>query len=191
MNKHRAALLLPFAALSLAAQAPKLGFDVQASLLIGTGDMKKMSEKNPTGLSLGGALRYHPDPDLGFRLHLDLASIKGVEGSGLSSSKPTFLGLDVMREAGRWTFYGGLLGTRWNQDEGSATLNTFSDAPDPANNRRFNNFGSGTKLGARVGLEFEYRPGLRAHLAFTQSEFNKMYQPSWISVGATWRFASF
>jgi hypothetical protein len=80
---------------------------------------------------------------------------------------------------------------RWNQDEARATLSNFSDAPDPANKRNFNNFGKGNKLGARVGLEFEIRPGFRTHVAFTQSEFNKMYKPSWLSLGATWRFASF
>lgn len=191
MSSPRAILLLPCLVFPLAAEVPKFGFEAQASILVGTADMKKLSDRNPAGLALGGALRYNPAPDYGFRLHLGLASIKGVEGSGLESSKPLMFGLDVTKEAGRWMFFGGLQGTRWNQDESRATLSNFSDAPDPANKRNFNNFGKGIKVGARIGLEFALRPDLRAHIAFNQSEFNKMYQPTWLSVGATWRFASF
>jgi len=181
-------LFLSCCALALQAAEPVWSLEAQGSLLFGTGDMHRIrEEKNPAGYSVGGAARFQPNPDLSFRLHADLASIKGKPGTGLEQSGPrrTLFGLDVARDAGRFSVFGGLVGVQWKQDEAQATLREFQDY---AGTTKVNNAGRGTKLGFRIGVDFALTENVRATASFTQTEFNKLTQPSWLALGVTYRF---
>jgi len=91
--------------------------------------------------------------------------------------------VDIVSETGKVTFFGGLGLVKWKQD--STASPAFTDEAGR------NNAGKGTKVAGRVGLEYALTPKVHGVLSFTQTEFNKIYQPSWFSLGVTYRFARF
>jgi hypothetical protein len=181
-------LLLSCCALALSASDSTWSLEPQASFLFGTGDMRRLREdKNPAGYTLGGALRYQSSADFSLRLHANLFSMRGKIGSGLENDAPirSFYGLDVARDAGRWSVYGGLVGVQWKQARREATLKEFSDF---VGSTYYNNSSKGLKMGFRVGVDYALTDEVRATVSFTQTEFNKLYQPSWLAVGMVYRF---
>ncbi|BDU72539.1 outer membrane beta-barrel protein [Mesoterricola silvestris] len=182
----RTIALLALLPSGLHAQAPTFGLEGQVSALVATGTLNRMVKTgNLAGYHAGLALRTGTSPGLGFRLYANLLSLRGVDGSGLESGTPHHLhaGLDVLKVSGKVTFFGGMGILKWKQDDTSSP--TFTDAGGR------NNAGKGTKLSGRLGLEYEISPKVHGVVSFTQTEFNKLYQPSWFSLGVSYRFASF
>lgn len=188
MNFSRSLALIPLLSLSLFAAAPKFGFEGQLGAVVSNGDLYKMTKTSSlTGYSLGLSARIESTPDMGVRLFANLLSIRGEDGTGLEKAAPRHLnaGLDIYKETGKLTFFGGLGIMKWKQDSDTATLPKFTDLGG------LNNEGKGTKLAGRVGLEYAFTPKFHGVVSFTQTEFNKVYQPSWFTVGMSYRFASF
>jgi hypothetical protein len=188
MNFKRSIALIPLLTLPLLAEAPKFGFEGQVSALAAIGDLNKMVRTGQTfGYNAGVGLRIEKNPGLGLRVYANLLSIRGVDGSGLEKSGPRHLnaGADVFKDIGKVTFFGGLGIVKWKQDVTDTTTATYTDAGG------LNNEGKGTKLAGRIGMEYAITPKLHGVVSFTQTEFNKIYQPSWFSFGVSYRFASF
>lgn len=186
MNIRRTLVLLPLASLGLF--ATDLKFEAQGSALVGNGDLVQMNDdKRMAGFSLGVAAHLLKEGGLGFRLHLNRASIKGAAGTGMENGTlaHTFGGLDITQQFGKAMLFGGLMGTRWQQDMALATNPEFADV---VGGKSYNNAGKGTKLGFRIGVEYALTPKLSAAVSFTQTEFNKVYQPSWLALGVNYRF---
>lgn len=184
MNPTRILASLALAAAPLLAQTP---FEIRGAMMIGGNDLSKMTASNNlAGYSLDLAGRLEIKPGLAHRLYLGALALNGVQGSGLEGSqtpKHIRYGWDVVYQAtDKLSVYGGFLAQRWKIDEAKATLPTFTDL----NNR--NNLGKGTKLGARIGLEYAYTKHVSGILGFTQTEFNKVYQPGWFDLGVAYRF---
>lgn len=191
MNFTRSLALIPLLSLSLFAEAPKFGFEGQFSGLVANGDLNKMVKSgNLTGYNAGVALRAETKPGMGFRLYANVLSIKGIDGSGLEKGTPRHLnaGLDIFSETGKMTFFGGMGIVKWKQDDATTTRPDFSDSVLGVT---LNNKGKGTKVAGRIGMEYAFTPKLHGVVSFTQTEFNKVYQPSWLSLGVNYRFASF
>lgn len=184
MNPARMLALL--ALIAMPAMAQTVSFETGATAVIAVGDLNRMIRSNNlTGYTIGGAVVIEPKAGLGHRFHLDLMSIRGRDGTGLEGSSPKHLqfGYDVLYQATeKLSVYGGFIGMKWKQDETKATLPDYNDL----NNR--NNLGKGTKLGARIGVEYSYTKNWKGVFGFTQTEFNKKFQPSWFSLGLTYRF---
>lgn len=176
MNLKRL-FILPLMALPLMAEGNP--FEVSLTGIVGTADLNKMT-KNNTGLAVGVALRHELKEDLNLRLHLSLISLEGEDGTGLENkNRPhAHAGFDVMQNVGKWSFFGGITGTQWKQNAITATNANYRGANDA----------SGVKLGYRIGAEYALVKGLRAQASFNQAEFNKVFNPSWYSVGVVWRF---
>lgn len=179
-----ACLALCLLALPLAAQAPgeRSPFEASLSTVIATADTKKMSSgSNPAGYLLG--LGYHTElyPTLGTRVHLGFMSFAGVDGSGLENKKrpQMHFGLDLVKTYDRLSIFGGLTGTQWKQS---------INASDP----RYTglNRATGIKLGGRVGVEYLLGKGFSAQATFEQTEFNRLFNPSWFGLGAVYRFTA-
>lgn len=183
MNLSRTLLALAAAALPAFAQSP---FEVNASAILASGDMNKMVQvNNLAGYSVGGAFRIEIKPGLDHRFHLDLMAIRGKMGTGLKGSGPKHLdfGYDVVYQGTeKLSVFGGLMAVKWKIDGADATLPDYTDL-----NAR-NNQGKGTKLGARLGVEYAYTKNWKGVLSYTQTEFNKKLQPGWWSAGMTYRF---
>lgn len=182
-NRTLAALLFTgLGSLPLAAQATTERGPFEASLTstIATADTKKISSgSNPTGYLLGLAHRMEFYPGLGSRIHLGFMSFSGKEGSGLENRKRPQLhfGWDLMKDYGRLSLFGGLTGTQWKQSV------TASDPNFTGANRA-----EGIKMGFRVGAEYSIGMGFSAQVSFDQTEFNRKFNPSWVGIGAVYRF---
>jgi hypothetical protein len=175
-------LLIGLGCLPLAAQAADERSPFEASLAstLATADTKKLSSgSNPTGYLLGLAYRMELYPGLGSRLHLGFMSFAGQEGSGLENKKRPQLhfGWDFMKDYGRLSVFGGLTATQWKQSV-NASNPDFTGA----------NRAEGLKLGARVGAEYAIGKGFSAQVTFDQTEFNRKFNPSWVGIGAVYRF---
>ncbi len=182
----RSLALLALLPAGLPAQTPTFGFEGQVSALVANGTLNRMIRTgNLAGYNTGLAFRVDHRPGLGLRLYANLVSIRGVDGSGLESGTPRHFnaGVDIVRETGKVTFFGGLGLLKWKQDSTSSP--SFTDEAGR------NNAGKGTKLAGRVGLEYALTPKVHGVVSFTQTEFNKVYQPSWFSLGVSYRFARF
>lgn len=195
MNFKRSFALIPLLSMSLLAEAPKFGLEGQVSLVAATGDLNKMVDTgNLTGYNGGLAFRIETKPGFGFRLYANLMSIRGIDGSGLESPKPKHLnaGVDLTQEYGKLTFFGGMGIMKWKQDDATTTLASFADVPltVPAT-LNAQNKGKGTKFAGRIGMEYAITPKLHGVISYTHTEFNKVFQPSWLSFGVSYRFASF
>jgi len=175
-------LAIALSALSLGAQTPVERSPFEASLagVLATADTKKMSSgSNPAGYL--AALGYHTElyPSLGTRVHLGFMSFAGAEGSGLENRKrpQMHFGLDLVKSYQNLSIFGGLTGTQWKQSV---------NATDP----KFTglNRATGIKLGARVGAEYLIGQGFSAQVSFEQTEFNRVFNPSWFGLGFTYRF---
>lgn len=188
---------LPLAALPLLAQAPAqepLPLEASLNTVIASQDMNKLVRSNNlAGYTLGLALRAEAKPGLNLRFHINLMSIRGADGTGLkNANRPHFFGgMDVMQDLGsKWSVYGGLLGMQWKQNKNQATNPSFNNSLPASSGfpNGGNNYTEGTKFGYRVGAEYSLTKDLRCNLGFTQAEFNKVYNPSWYSLGVTYRF---
>ena len=80
------------------------------------------------------------------------------------------------------------MAVRWQQS--GVTDPNFGDLPraTPPITSNSNNSAKGTKLGARIGAQYNLNNHVGLTLNFTQTEFNKIYTPSWFAFGATYRF---
>lgn len=169
--------------LPLTAQASpdRSPFEAGLATNIATADAKKMSSgSNPTGYTLSLGLRTELHPGLSTRVHLGLMSFSGRTGSGLENRKRLHphAGLDLMKDYARFSFFGGLTATQLRQAV------TASDPDFSGANR-----GEGVKLGLRVGAEYTIGKGFGAVVTFSQSEFNRKFNPSWVSAGIVYRFS--
>ncbi len=189
MKRHMLSLLLP--TLALSAQSP-VTFEVQAGLIAPMSDLKKMQgDEKGLGYTLGGAVRIAHSENFAYRFHANLAGIGLAKGTGMDAKGPKHLmaGMDLLHEAGKWTFFEGLVGIKFKQDSATASDERFADwALVAGKNTNKNNSPKGVKLGFRVGLEYAVTNQIRAQVSFTQAEFNKIYNPSWFTIGATYRF---
>jgi hypothetical protein len=182
MMKHALSALLALgsAAHPLSAQAAPGPFEASLSIPVGMTDAKKISSgTNPTGYILGFGVRTELHPSLSTRVHFGFMSFAGKEGSGLENRNrlhPHF-GLDVMKDYGSLHVFGGLTGTQWRQAV-TASNPDFTLA----------NRAEGVKMGYRVGAEYDLAKGFSCTAAFTQSEFNRKFNPSWASLGVVYRF---
>ena len=183
--------LLALAAISMPSMAQSR-YEASVSLVLASGDLNKMaSSNNLAGYSLGGAVRFEIKPGLDHRFHLDAMSFRSKTGTGLQGNRaPKHLsfGYDVVYQSSdKLSVFGGLLGMKWKQDSASATLPDFTDKSIPGNALP-NNEGKGTKLGARIGLEYAYTKNWKGVFSYTQTEFNKRLNPGWYNLGVTYRF---
>jgi hypothetical protein len=175
-------IFLPMLAASLMAEDPASSnpFEFNLNVVIANGDLNRMVRSNNlAGYTLGFGARSELRPGLNTRLHLALMSIRGADKTGLeNANRPqTTGGLDIMQDVDKWTFYGGLTATQWKQGP-NPTLPAFSGA----------NTTNGVKMGYRIGAEYAFSKNIRANMAFNQAEFNKVLNPSWYSLGLTYRF---
>lgn len=186
MRLTRTLALMPLLAASLLAAGPKFTLQGNVDLVVASGDLAKMtSSASLTGYNVGGGLNIETSPGFGFRLHANMLSIQGVPGSGLEGRKPKHfnMGVDVFKTVDKVTFFGGMGFVDWRQ--GTATLSSFTD------NGGLNNSGKGKKLSGRIGVEYAFTPQIHGVVSFTQTEFNKVYQPAWLGFGVAYRFFSF
>ena len=204
MKLMRTLSALSLLALPLTAQ---VAVEANVSAVIATQDMTKMvagssvsgtNTANLAGASLGAALRIPISEDFGHRIHVNLMGFKGTSGSGLESSAPKhlYLGWDLTQKFGKdWTLFGGLMAVKWKQDTSKITDPNYGDIARPSGSPQLfsasvntNNSAKGTKLGARIGVEKALSKAWAFSLSFQQTEFNKIYTPSWLNVGFTYRF---
>ncbi len=184
MTFMRTLAALALAAGPLLAQTP---FEVRATGLIAQGDMNKITASNNlAGYSLEASARLEIKPGLDHRFYLGGRSFRSLAGTGLAGNrapKHIYFGYDVVYAAAeKWTLFGGFFGQKWKVDSADATRPDFTDQ----NNR--NNVGKGTKLGVRIGTEYAYNKHWHAVLGFSQTEYNKIYQPGWVDLGLGYRF---
>lgn len=191
MKIIRPLALAALAGIPALAQSP---FEVNVSALLATGDTMRMVRSNDlAGSSLSFAARLEIKPGTDHRFHLGLMGLQFTYGSGMGNAAPKHLhaGYDLVHEATpKLSFFGGLTATRWDQDEGEATDPLYKDQPISSTNPNVSgdNRPRGTKFGARAGFQIAHTKHLSTVVSFTQTEFNKKFSPSWISVGMTWRF---
>lgn len=203
MNPMRSLMALPFLALPLAAQVQLEG---NLSLMFATQDMNKMVAPNSilgahttslAGTALGGAIRLPVSETFSHRFHLNLLGFKGNPGSGLENARPRhwYGGYEAcQRVGGAWTVFGGMFAIDWNEDADRVTDPNYGDISRLSGNpllfpatSNTNNSPKGLKLGARFGVERSFGKSWSVHATFHQSEFNKIYTPSWILLGFTYR----
>jgi outer membrane autotransporter protein len=70
----------------------------------------------------------------------------------------------------------------WNQAPDGVTDPRFADTPTVGS--RFNN----VKLGGRAGVECYINTDLSVNLTYTVSQGNLAFNPSWLTLGVTYRF---
>jgi hypothetical protein len=155
--------------------------------------MQRMVSSNDlagSAVSFSGRIEIKPGTD--HRFHVGLLGVKFVAGSGLEGSAPKHLhfGYDIVHQlSAKTTFFGGLTGTKWKQDEAKATNPLYKNQPVSSNpDASGDNRPRGVKMGARLGLQFAHTKHLSTVVSYTHSEFNKKFNPSWFNVGMTWRF---
>ncbi len=173
-------LALGFSALQGQEASVRSPFEASLTSTIATADMKKISSgSNPVGYTLALGYRGELHPGLSTRVFLGFMSLSGLEGSGLENKKRPQVhgGWDLIKDYGPLSVFGGLTATQWKQAV-SATDPNFIGANKP----------EGIKLGARIGAEFAIGKGFSGTLAFEQTEFNRRFNPSWVSVGVVYRF---
>lgn len=178
--KHLMVLSLLAAPLMAEDPATTNPFEFNLNSVIANGDLNRMVRSgNLAGYTLGFGARSELRPGLNARLHLAFMSIRGADRTGLeNANRPhTTGGLDIMQDLAKWTFYGGLTATQWKQAP-TATLPAYTGL----------NTSNGVKLGYRLGAEYAFTKNVRANMAYSQSEFNKVLNPSWYSLGLTYRF---
>lgn len=188
MITFRTATLLAMAALPGMAQSP---FEVNVSALVGTGDTSKLTRSSGfAGISLNVGFRMEINPGLDHRLYLGAIGLQSKPATGLGSLTPKHLqvGWEVVQKVNNWEFFGGLMAVKWRQS--GVTDPNFGDLPrtTPPITSNSNNSAKGTKLGARIGAQYNLNKQVGLTLNFTQTEFNKIYTPSWFAFGATYRF---
>lgn len=195
IRRHLTALLMPLVLgfTSLLGQT----YDVTASSVVANGDLNKMVRSNNlAGYTFGFGYKIAYGSSVNLRTHFNLIGVKGKLGSGISNTdRYAFqMGLDIMQERNGVTYYAGLTGISWRQDLSKATdfLFTNSTTQSSSSNTTFlggdNRAGNDVKWGFRVGLEYPITKTLFVNVNFNQTEFNKVFSPSWYSVGFTYRY---
>lgn len=181
--------MLPLLGGSLVAQQqPNLAFEGNLGVVQAFGDLRDnmVDRDGVAGFTFGVAARYYARPGLSHRLFVNGLAIRGKEGTGMDTYSPKHInaGYDMCFEVGeKLTAFGGIGMVKWCQNEDSITLPDFTDEGG------LNNRGKGTKFAGRLGLEYNLGKGFAAQVVFTQTEFNKKYNPSFFTVGVAYRFA--
>lgn len=173
-------LALGFSATHAQEASTRSPFEASLTSTIATADMKKItSGSNPAGYTLALGYRGELHPGLSTRVFLGFMSLSGIEGSGLENKKRPQLhaGWDIIKDYGHLSVFGGLTTTQWKQSINSTDPN-FTAA----------NRAEGIKLGARIGAEYIIGNGFSGTITFDQTEFNRRFNPSWVSVGVVYRF---
>ena len=113
MKNIRTLIALSFLALPLLADGPKHAFEVQASVVVASQDTNRIIDgNNLTGSSVGIAYRGELAAGLYHRVRLDATGLKAKVETGMSGAAPKHLsrGWDIIQDAGKWSFYGGVIG---------------------------------------------------------------------------------
>ena len=194
MNLKRYASLV-LLTIPLMAQTPS-PFAISFNGMIANADLNKVvSSNNLAGYGLGLNVHRTVTPGLDLRFHGTLFGIKGKVGTGFDNVvRPSFsAGFDFYQEWNGNYVYAGILGTAWKQNALTATNYLFNNTtavsttavnPDGGNNL----VGNDIKWGFRVGIERPITSQWSVNFNFTQSEMNKVFNPSWFTVGVVYRF---
>ncbi|MBI4911786.1 MAG: hypothetical protein HY823_03530 [Acidobacteria bacterium] len=181
-------------ALPALAQEPQHFLEAQASLLNVSPETRRLVDgRSLAGLSLGVAYRGRlMAGGLQHRVHLDLLGLRAQETTGMEGAAPKHLefGWDLIFPRGNWSFYSGFLGIRWKQSVDDKTTDEFRDL-NLAGTKDNLNAPKGTKFGARLGLEYAFRKDFSVFGSYTQTEFNKLHNPGWWSLGVVYRGMKF
>lgn len=181
---------LAILALPALAGEPVHSIEGQASLVSVAPETRRLvNGRALAGTSFGIAYRGPiRSGDLEHRIHLDLMGLRAAEVTGMDGAAPKHFcfGWDLLYPRGKWSAYFGLQGTRWKQSIDAQTGTEFRDYNE-AGTVKYLNSGSGTKIGARLGLEYGLRGNLRLFAGYTQTEFNKKHNPGWFNLGVTYR----
>jgi len=189
--------ILAIVSMSTFVTAQSTSYDLTISGVIANGDLNKMVQSNNlAGHTFGVGYKIPFANNTHTRIHANLFGVKGVVGSGISNpTRYAFnMGIDLMTEYKGITVYGGLFGMSWRQNIVSATNYLYNNtttqtSSSPTNTYGGNNLaGNDVKYGARIGLEYPLNKELMINFNFSQTEFNKVYSPSWFALGFTYRF---
>ncbi len=182
-------------AIPLMAQTPT-PFSMSFNGIIANGDLNKVvSGNNIAGYGVGVNLHKPVMAGLDLRFHATLFGIKGQKGTGFDNvSRPSFQGGFELYQEWRGNYvYAGILGTAWKQNtltntnylfNNTTAVSTTATNPNGGNNT----VGNDIKWGFRVGIERPITSQWSVSVNFTQTEMNKVFNPSWITVGAVYRF---
>jgi len=166
-----------------AQEMPKNGWQASLDWVNDVGDMKKM--KDGLGYSLGLGYQFNQET-FGYRLYLTAMCFDSFDGTGFNKTRPHFYGgLDVCTTTffnGSVSFFGGVLGMSWNQSPEGVTNPRFTNTANVGT--KFNN----TKLGGRVGAQYHINDEASVSLTYTVAQGNLAFSPSWLTLGATYRF---
>lgn len=193
--KYLFGVLIPvlFSASTLSGQT----FDFTASAVIANGDLNKMVRSNNlAGHTFGFGYKIAYGESTYLRTHFNLFGVKGIVGSGINNTnRYAFnMGIDLMNEVKGVTYYVGLMGMSWRQNTASNTNFLFNNtttqnSTSPTLYYGGNNIaGNDVKYGFRVGLEYPIYSNVYLNFNFTQTEFNKVFSPSWYALGLTYRY---
>lgn len=172
-------------------------YDVNVSSIVANGDLNKMVRSNNlAGYSFGLGYKMAYGSATNTRIHFNLIGLKGLVGSGISNTdRYAFqMGFDIMQQRAGVTYYAGLTGISWRQDLSKATNPLFNNSTvqSSSSNTNYlggdNRAGNDVKWGFRAGLEYPIAKNLLFNLNFNLTEFNKVFSPSWYSVGVTYRY---
>ncbi len=172
-----------------AAEKVEPGFQASLGIISGTGnDMKAM--KKGTGYTFGLGYEIPGNSAFSYRVYLNSLSFEGTDGSGLTKERPHFFGgLDVSAPlAGKLSGFGGVLLMSWNQ---AAPVNVTNPKFKDTVNSSGTKIGSamnGAKLGCRLGLDYQFVEKVSVNLSWTLVQANLAYNPSWLTLGVTYKF---
>ena len=193
MTILRSLALVALAVPALAGES-RHSLEAQASLVSVAPETRRLVDGRAlSGTSFGIAYRGRLQPGvLDHRIHLDLMGLRAKENTGMDGAAPKHIsfGWDLMYLHGKWSAYFGLQGTRWKQSIDAQTGTEFRDTNE-AGTVKYLNSGSGTKIGARLGLEYAIRGKFSLFAGYTQTEFNKKHNPGWWNVGVLYRGLGF
>jgi hypothetical protein len=153
-------------------------FELSLGYTLGTGiDMKAILDG--TAYTGGVALPVEIGEGLYLRPHLTAVMLKGTEGSGYTLVRPNFYaGVDVKADLPYdISVFAGFIGMSWNQS-------ARTKAQEGPLSYKF----GVANLGARVGVEYKITDLFSAHVAWTLAEGSRVYNPSWLTVGAAVKF---
>lgn len=193
LKKFSALLLLT---IPLMAQTPS-PFSMSFNGMIASGDMNKVvASNNIAGFGVGVNVNRVISPGLDLRFHTQLFGIKGAVGTGFDNvMRPSFqAGFDLYQAWNGMNVYAGLVGTAWKQNTLTNTNPFFSNRISQSTtsatnwNGGNNTVGNDIKWGFRVGIDRPISSQWSLNLAFTQTEMNKVYNPSWFTFGFLYRF---
>lgn len=187
-------LALAVLALPAVAGESRFTLEAQASLVSVAPETRRLVDDHAlAGNSFGFSIRGPVQAGiLDHRVHLDLLSLQAKAATGMDGPAPKHLsfGWDLIYMKGKASFYFGLMGMRWRQSIDPETGTDFRDTNE-AGTVRYLNSGKGTKLGARAGVEYPLSKDFNFFVGFSQTEFNKKYNPAWFNVGVVYRGLKF